>query len=132
MSKDNLIKEFQNTTKNHLVRHRSILDVLSKLQQASAELNRAITKTATACGCVEINAHRPEIPGQASLLELSDYMKSHVVGDICQDCREAVEEEMGTVLFYISGLCFLLDLDLEEVLIKEKNRIETLGMFSLT
>lgn len=132
MDKENITREFQESVKEHLVRHRSILDVLSKLQQASADLNRAIIKTVTACGCVEIDAQKPEIPGQASLPQLSDYMKSHIVGTPCQTCREAVEVEMGSVMFYLTGLCHILDVNLEDVLKKEKTRIEMLGFFSLT
>lgn len=128
----NSLIEFKKTVETHLVRNRSILDVMSKMQKASADLNRAITKTVTACGCVEIKAHRQEIPGQASLIDLTDYMESHLDGTPCETCRDAVETEMGTVLFYLAAVCQLFDMDLEAVIKKERDRIETLGMYSLT
>ena len=55
MSKPTLVS-FQDTVRQNLFHHKSILDTMSKLDESSARLNRAITKAVTACGCLNINA----------------------------------------------------------------------------
>ena len=122
---------FQEAVGEFLVRHRSILDVLSKLQESSARVNRAIAKAVTNCGCLEIDAHRQEIPDDASFLRLKDFMDTHLVGSLCEGCREIVETELGQNLFYLAALCSVLGLEMDEILGKERERINTLGPFSL-
>lgn len=48
--KDIICDEFQNTVSKYLVRHHSILDILSKVQESTARVNRATVKTVTSCG----------------------------------------------------------------------------------
>ena len=69
---------FQETVGEVLVRHRSILDVLSKQQESSARVNRAIAKAVTSCGCLEISARRQEMPDDASFLKLKEFMETHL------------------------------------------------------
>ncbi len=124
--------KFQDTVSDHLVRYRSILDAMSKFQEASAHVNRAIAKSVTTCGCVKIKATRQPIPEKASLADIRDYMKSHLEGDLCTTCLENIESELGTTLFYLTAICTILDLDLEKILQTEHNRITALGFYSLT
>jgi len=123
---------FQETVGEFLVRHRSIIDVLSKLQESSARVTRAIATAVTACGCVEITAHRQEIPDDASFQRLKDFMDTHLNGDLCEGCREIIETELGQNLFYLAALCGLLGLKMEEILSKERDRVSALGPYSLT
>lgn len=124
--------EFQSTVGMYLVRHRSILDVLSKLQESSARTNRAITKAVTACGCVEIDANRQEMPDESNLGELIEYASTHLEGRLCPECRERIESELGKLLFYVAAICNLLDLKMDKIILQENKRISTLGIFSLT
>ena len=48
--------DFQDTVANCLIRHRSILDVLTKVQETSARVNRAVAKSVTNCGCLKVEA----------------------------------------------------------------------------
>lgn len=125
-------QEFQQTVSNHLVRHRSILDVISKFQQATANVNRTVVKTVTDCGCLKIEAGKQPVPPNATLPEIAEYVKSHLNGKLCPNCTEALEAELGNTLFYLAALCTLFDLNLEKVIAKENDRISTLGVFSLT
>jgi len=122
---------FQETVGEFLVRHRSILDVLSKLQESSARVNRAVAKAVTSCGCVEIAAHRQEIPDDASFCHLKEFMDTHLSGSLCEGCREIIETELGQNLFYLAAFCSLLGLRMEEILEKERERISALGPYSL-
>lgn len=130
--KDLICDEFQNTVSELLIRHHSILDVLSKLQEASARTGRATTKTVTGCGCLSIEAKKKQIPSEASMLELKDYFESHLRGELCPDCREIIETEIGKTLFYLTALCNLLDLNLYDIFLKEHKKIMTLGYFNFT
>ncbi len=59
--KDLLCDGFQDTVDDYLVRHRSILDVMSKLAESNARVNRAVTKAVTTCGCIGIEASKQEV-----------------------------------------------------------------------
>lgn len=128
--KDLLCDEFQQAVGRCLVRHRSILDVVAKLQEANARVTRAAFKASTSCGCIRITAEKPEIPSDISLDDLKKYMDTHLEGSLCEDCREALETEVGSQLFYLAGLLNLMDLNLFDILIKEHKKMSALGIFN--
>ncbi len=130
--KDLICDEFQNAVSELLIRHHSVLDVLSKFQEACARTNRATVKAVTECGCVEIEAKKKEIPEDISLMEVKDYFESHLEGELCPSCREMIETEFGKTLFYMAALCNLLDLNLYDIFLKEHNKLSTLRFFNLT
>ncbi|MDU7109580.1 MAG: DUF1573 domain-containing protein, partial [Clostridium perfringens] len=55
---------------------------------------------------------------------------SHIKGDLCENCREVIERELGNNLFYLTSLCNALDLNLFDILLKEYNKMDTLGKFT--
>lgn len=130
--KDLICAEFQDSVDQCLLRHRSILDVLSKLQEASARTNRAVVKSVTCCGCIEIQGQKQRLPAEASWREANRFLSSHLEGNLCANCREQIEEEIGTLLFYLAGLCNLLDISLYDALIKEQKKLYSLGPFTLS
>lgn len=129
---NHLCDDFQKNVAKYLVRHRSILDVITKLQESVAKSNRAIVKSVTTCGCLRIDADKQPIPEDISLDKIGDYVRTHLKGELCPDCFEKVEAELGKTLFYIAAACSLLKLDFSAVLNSENNRISTLGIYSLT
>lgn len=129
--KDIIFDEFQNSVFELLVRHKSILDVITKLQESGARVNRAVVKAVTSCGCLKVNAEKQRIPENISLKELKDYLDSHVRGNLCENCREVIEKELGTNLFYIAALCNSLDINLYDVMLKEYKKVNTLGIYNL-
>ncbi len=126
------VGEFQDIVGGLLVRHKSILDSITKYQEASSRVNRAITKTVTMCGCITIKASRQEFPAETPLEEAGKHTETHLEGELCDNCREVVEEEIGNHLFYLAALCHLLNIDLQDVLNKELSRLNTLGYFFLS
>lgn len=122
---------FQAQVDEYLVRHRSVLDVLTKLQESTARVNRAIAKAVTTCGCISVTASKQQFPADVGLSDIRQYVQTHLDGKLCERCAEAVESEIGSELFYIAALCNLLDLDLEAIRKKEHSRIKTLGIFNL-
>nr|WP_197714778.1 DUF1573 domain-containing protein [Maliibacterium massiliense] len=129
--KDLVIGEFQTNVEEMLVRHKGLLDTLSKLQEALARLNRAVVKAATTCGCITIAGKRQDIPADASLADLPQLMKTCVEGALCPTCRNIIEKELGAVLFYIAALCNTLNISMYDTIIGEQSRLSTLGMFTL-
>lgn len=123
---------FQEIVGEYLIRHRSILDVISKFQESAARVNRAVAKAVTGCGCLEINAHRQEAPENTGFSELRTFMASHLDGTLCENCRDVLEAELGHTLFYLAALCDLTGLSLSEVMDKERRRVAALGLFNLT
>jgi len=123
---------FQDTVSQYLLRHRSILDVQTKLAEAASRVNRAVAKAVTTCGCITIDAGKQRFPAEVSLRDLQPFMSTHLRGDLCARCREVVETEIGTTLFYLAALCSLLNLNLKAVLAKEYDRVSALGVFNLT
>lgn len=124
--------EFQKTVSEYLVRNRSILDVMTKLQDAATRVNRALAKTVTTCGCLRIEASKQELPEDVSFSHVADYVRSHIEGRLCPNCADVIETEMGNAIFYLAGTCCILDLDLKSILERENDRINTLGVYSLT
>jgi hypothetical protein len=130
--KDAICDEFQDIVSTCLVRHRSIIDVLTKIQETSARVNRAVAKSVTGCGCLEIAAKKQQIPAEIKLQELSSYMDTHLKGNLCTNCREVVEQELGNHLFYLAALCNLLDLNLYDILLSESEKLSTLGIYNMS
>lgn len=123
-------EDFQNEIPTVLARHKSILDIMSKLDEYSARINRAVAKSVTECGCISINASKQDL-GNDTLQAMLDKAKSHVEGDLCENCSDVLDVEIGTHLFYIASLCETLDLDFHSIIEKEYDRIKTLGLYSL-
>lgn len=130
--KDLTCNEFQNTVSNCLVRHRSIIDVITKVQETSARVNRAVAKSITVCGCLEVNAKKQHFPEQVALKELCTHMESHLKGNLCPNCREIIESELGNHLFYVTALCSLLDLNLVDIISSENEKLSILGIYNMS
>jgi len=129
---EQLTDQFQSTVKSLLIRHQSILDILSKGQETSARVNRAVVKSVTSCGCHAINAHKKPIPPDASLSDLKELLNSQLEGSICDNCRDIIEAELGKQLFYIAALSNALEISLTDVLFQENKKLQTLTIFNLT
>ncbi len=122
---------FQDKVSELLLKHRSILDTLSKHGGSAARVNRSISKAVTNCGCISIHARKQEIPPEASLEDCRKYMDSHLDGNLCESCRETIQEEIGNNLFYLAALCHLLNINLEDVYQKEYEKLSALGYFHM-
>lgn len=128
---DIIYDQFQNTVQDVLIRHVSILDIITKLEETNAHINRAAVKTITRCGCLNLHAEKPIIPQDADYQDIKSYANSQLSGEICQVCREKIDQEIGTHLFYLAALCNNLNINLYDSFLHEYNRIKTLGPFSL-
>lgn len=129
---EQLTNQFQNSVKELLIRHQSILDILTKGQEASARVNRAVVKSVTSCGCTAVKAQRKPIPDDATLLDLKQLLNSNLNGNLCDSCRDIIETEIGKQLFYIAALANTLDISLNEVIVKEQKKLSTLTIFNMT
>ncbi|MCY6371586.1 DUF1573 domain-containing protein [Clostridium ganghwense] len=130
--KDVIFDDFQNAVDECLLRHKSLLDIMTKLQESEGRINRAIAKSVTNCGCVEVAAKKQQIPNDNNI-DMDTYKKyfnTHLEGNLCENCREVLEREIGNNLFYLTSLCNLLDLNLYDILLKEYNKISTLGKYT--
>lgn len=130
--KDLLCNQFQDTVADYLIRHQSILDILSKSQESNARINRAIAKAATSCGCISIKTAKQQFNADSNLQEIKESLHSHIDGQLCESCRDILETELGKSLFYITALCNTLDLSLHDVLLKEHKKVSTLRIFNFT
>lgn len=129
--KDLLYDHFQDGVGELLVRHKSILDVLTKFQESQSRVNRAVVKAVTTCGCIEINSKKQKYSDETSLQDLKNYMDNHLSGKLCDNCRDVIEKELGNNLFYVAALCNLLDISMYDVLLKEYEKINTLGIYNM-
>ncbi len=127
---ETMCKGFQEEVSHVLIRHKSILDITTKLDEYNGRINRAVAKSVTSCGCISIHATKQDY-SKDSFEEMLSTVKSHVEGNICDSCKEVISEEIGSYIFYLAALCNTLDLDLSQILQEEYNRIKTLGVFSL-
>ncbi|MDF2840708.1 MAG: hypothetical protein K0Q99_1480 [Clostridia bacterium] len=130
--KDLLYNQFQESVDELLLRHKSILDVLTKFQESQTRVNRAVVKAVTTCGCIEINSKKQNYSNEISIQELKDFMDTHLKGNICSNCRDVIEKEIGNNLFYMAALCNLVDVSMYDVLLKEYEKIKSLGIYNMT
>ena len=130
MSSDNTCNSLQETVSNVLIRHKSILDIITKLEESNSKVNRAVIKSATSCGCIKINATK-QVYSKDSFKDAKFTLKSHIEGELCPNCKEKIEEEIGKHMFYIASLCNTLNLDLDKIILDEVNKLKTLGIYSL-
>jgi len=131
--KDVIFDDFQNSVDESLLRHRSILDIMTKLQESEARINRAVAKTVTNCGCIELNSTKEQnVDNDIDDMEdLKNFLNPKIQGNLCESCRGVIENEIGNNLFYLTSLCNLLDLNLYDIFLKEYEKIGTLGKYSL-
>lgn len=131
--KDLICDEFQNVVGDLLIRHRSILDVLSKLSESTCRVNRAVTKSVTGCGCISVEAQKIQIPENLdSFDELKKLMDDHLRGSMCPSCEEVVITELGKMFFYSAALCNALNISMYDVFLQEYKKASALGIFNLT
>lgn len=127
------LEQFQNFIDDLVLRNKSILDQMTKLQDASARLNRTLSKSATTCGCIKMNITKQQLDFAhiTSSEELKSLLSTHIEGYPCPECNEAIEKEMGRVLFYLAAIANTLGISLSSVLENEKTRTNLLGNYSL-
>ena len=129
--KDVIFDDFQNSVSDSLLRHKSVLDIITKLQESEARINRAVIKAVTRCGCIRIDGKKQKLPNIDDDIEvMNNCLETHILGGLCENCKEIVECEIGNNLFYLTSLCELLDINLYDVLIKEYDKINTLGKYT--
>jgi hypothetical protein len=126
------LKQFQEQVSELLLRHRSMLDVLSKYQQSNATVQRSVVKSITDCGCVQIHAGKQQYAKDMTIEEAKNSLDTHMNGHLCENCLEVVSAELGKNLFYMASLCNLLNINLENVIAKESEKCNTLGFFNLS
>jgi NTP pyrophosphatase (non-canonical NTP hydrolase) len=126
------VDDFQTQVSELLIRHRSVLDVMSKVQETAARINRSLTKAITECGCVEVVARKQSYDPNKSLQENKLHLDTHFSGPLCEHCRDVVTAELGKNLFYLTALCNIADIKLSDVIDKESDRLNTLGVFNLS
>ena len=129
--KDILAQDFQDTVQEFLIRNRSLLDTLTKFQDSGSRVNRALIKAATHCGCIRIEASKQEYPIDKTVDAMHETLDTHVRGELCTHCRNIIEQELGTHLFYLTSICNALDMSLYDIILKEQERMNTLGKFCM-
>ncbi len=125
------IEDFQNVVSDSLMRNKSILDIVSKIQTSAGRVNRSVIKSVTNCGCIEIDGKKQSFPPEASIDELFALLTSQINGILCANCRATIEKEIGGALYYLAALCNTLGISLYDVILKEKEELNTLGCYNL-
>lgn len=129
---DLIFDNFQDEVNQSLLRHKSILDIITKYNESNCRISRSVIKSVTNCGCIKICANKQTILNEFDSNTISNQdLSTHLKGQLCDECRDIVENEIGNSLFYLTSLCNVLDLNLYDILLKETDKINTLGKFNL-
>jgi hypothetical protein len=88
-------------------------------------------KAVTQCGCIKISAQKQAFPEDGDFEEIKNAMDTHLEGELCDNCRDLIEKDIGRNLFYLASICNTLDLNLYDIIIKEHDRIKMLGKYNL-
>ena len=129
-NQNNIVDSLQDEVKHSLVRHKSILDIMTKLQEYNSRINRAIAKSVTSCGCIEIHAKKQDFESK-SLEDMVEKVDSHITGDICPDCKEVLEQEIGAYVYFLTALANTLNFKLSDTIQKELERTKALGVYGM-
>ena len=133
LMKDLICDEFQNVVGDLLIRHHSILDILSKLSEANCRVNRAVVKSVTDCGCMSVEATKLQIPDNVnSIEELRQHMDNHLRGVMCNNCEDVIISELGKLLFYSAALCNTLITNLYYIFITEYKKASAIAVYNMT
>src|SRR5690606_18043890 len=116
------LEQFQQQVSELLLRHRSLLDVMSKYGQSSASVSRAVSKAVTECGCIELNARKQDFRSELDVDQLKLKLDHHIAGHLCENCRDVLKAELGKNMLYMSALANLLDIKLDEVIEQESKK----------
>lgn len=131
MSEEQLLDSFQEQVQELLLRHRSILDILTKSEESNARIHRAIIKSVTECGCIEIHGTRQNSTATDNIKHWVEQYNTHVFGSLCENCKDHIQDEIGKHIFYLVALCNLFQIPLGETIQQEQNHLQTLGSFHL-
>lgn len=129
--KDTALDSFQYAVSELIVRNKSILDEMTKLDDSNARINRTISKAVTQCGCIRINARKQEYPEDMDFDNINTSLSSHLEGKLCPNCRDILENDIGRNLFYLTTICNNLDLNLYDIILKESDRLRLFGKYTL-
>lgn len=129
--KNIIYEDFQTTISELLTRHKSILDLMTKLSDSNARVNRAIAKSVTNCGCISVNAKKQKYPEDETLEGIAEFLDDHLDGNLCDSCRDIIEKELGNHLFYLASMANTLDISLYDIILKEEKSLSALGKFHL-
>lgn len=127
---DSKSDDFQQKVSALIIRNQNVVDILTKCQGACGKICRSTIKTATGCGCLEINAQK-KIPTFSEEKDFSLQEMTGITGTLCPECKDTIENEIGEMLFYIAGLCNALGLSMRHIMEKEIKNVEVLGKYSL-
>lgn len=122
---------FQRQVSELLLRHKSILDILSKCDQAGASVHRSVIKAVTECGCIKIDAEKQAYSPDLTLEQARDVLSTHMTGSLCDTCKEIIGDQLGKQLFYIASLCNVLNIELDQVVADESSKCSALGVFRM-
>lgn len=128
---NSIISEFHILAKSILSRDRSLLDIMTKLQESNAKAARSISRAITKCGCLSLEAKKQHFPKTGDLSSLPLYADDHISGYLCSNCKESIEQAIADNLFYLTSICNALDMNLEDIMNKELTRCNLLGKYSL-
>ena len=124
------MRKFQHQVDQMLLRHRSFLDITSKIQETSSRVNRALMKAVTECGCIEVHAKQQRFDKHLFSKDQSARLDSHLFHQLCDSCSDIVQTEIGKNLFYLAALANLLSISLDRVIEQEMKNLTTLGHFN--
>ena len=129
-NQENLMEELQDQVSETLIRHKSIIDIMTKLHEYNSRINRAVVKSVTYCGCISIEAEKQDYSSE-SLSDALAKVDSHVRGDLCPNCKEVLEEEIGAYIYFLASLANTLDFRLKDTINKELERTKALGLYGM-
>lgn len=129
--KDIIVDDFQNFVSDSLIRHKSILDIITKMNESSSRVNRAVAKSVSRCGCISISAHKQVIPKDTALEDASNMLSNQIEGKLCDNCKEVLRDEIGTNIYYLAAVCDALGLNLYDIILEQYDKIKTLGKFTM-
>ncbi len=124
-----LSEDFQNKVSVLIARNNNILDILTKFQDSAGKTSRSVIKSATGCGCVKIEAEKTVFDIDSVIISPKEL--SGVKGNICNACKERIEQEIGESLFYLAALCNALGFSMKDIMKNELKSVEMLGKYSL-
>ena len=117
----NTCHDFQKNVEENLVRHFSVLDIVSKFQETNARVNRALFRAVTDCGCIQIDASKQVLPDDCSFEDIRNHVQSTLRGgSSAKTAGTSLKRKSVKICSTLAGMCNALKLDLEEIIHRGK------------
>lgn len=123
----NQLLTLQQKAGEYLIADPGALQILLLIQLNACHLHQCVLNAANGCGCVSLSCAPVTPPADWDCTV--KIASGDNLGKLCPNCRAAICDRLGALLFYIAALCSSMNLTLPDICESEIEKLDLLGYF---